>query len=247
MDDVLKELNLWINEIENYLNKEEVSNLRTNIEVISLYDLFKIIENEFEVLKNIKNQLDEKLNSSLNIFSGVKNPHVEIKVYEKSSTIYFYDNSSEYPIFSITKCKYREEKNIYFPPDKTQKNKFYYSFVEKNYDLLLNMLDIIEPYSELMCFHNRTPINQFGDDWFWVQFFGINTGNVSVEIYHNIYQNYYKKFPTIFIDDFKHKYKEEILKRIPVVPSKLPQPYNKFYDRYKEKENKKEKVKMLKI
>ena len=248
MDNTVKELDIWVGKLENYLNKEEVSSLKTNIEVISLYDLFKIVDNEFKDLRNVTIQLDEKLNSSLNIFSGVKNPRTLVdfdKIYS-NTCIYFYDDSSTYVKLKI--IKRIKEKDFCHTRTKTKNNKFYYNFVEKNHDLILKMFEDIEQYFDLM-FYPPLPRKYFGDDWFWVDLHFSNSGNIKIDIYFNYHQEYYrefeKRFSFIFIDDFCKQHKEEILKRIPVNPSKLPEPFKTLYNRHKEKENNKIKVKSL--
>ena len=245
-----------LNEIKDYLNKEEINGENFKNEIISLYDLYNILNDELEGLRNItiNSQINKKLNSLYykyrfkNIFYG------EIKADKNKSEIKIKDKSSCNPDnifhnwYELTVFKDKNIDEIYFSDKKDNINKYLYVFIRKNYDLILETLTTAEYYVDLLgklTYFTST----FSDDLFVVKLSINEKGEVIVnveikkehELYDEFYKNWYKREN---IYDFTNNHKEEILKRIPVLPYTLKEPFKNIYDLQNEKKS--QKVKKLK-
>ena len=237
---------ILLNEIKDYLNKNEIDSDKTNSEVISLYDLCKIINQELEGLRNIttNSELLRKLKSYSKLSLKLNNPYIYIHGEMYKSEISFHDKTTIFSLLDVYKEK--NINDIYFNRDQEKNNKFYYKFVRKNYDLILETFAIIEEYTDLLGSLN-TFSTKLNNDLFSVEFNIFYDGDVRIKIdlnkEHPLYEEYSKKwYQRENICDFVLNHQSEIFKRFIVIPSKLEKPFNKIYNRYKENSNEKEKT-----
>ena len=72
--------NILLNEINEYLKCDEVDSTNTNNEIISAYDLYNIVNDELEGLRDItiNSKINKKLRS-INIFKNLSSEIVLIK------------------------------------------------------------------------------------------------------------------------------------------------------------------------
>ena len=105
----------------------------------------------------------------------------------------------------------------------------------------METFQIYEKYIDLL--GSVTEFNQLlKDDLFSLNISFSKSGNVSIKIEvlpeHPLHQEYSKKwYNKKGIYEFVDNNKEEILKRIPVYPHILKEPFNNLYNKYKEKTN----------
>lgn len=249
----MEKYDILLNEIKEYLNKEEI-NYNTNNEVISLYDLSKILTDELEGLKNIK--VDSKINKKLNSFFNLNfssNYYSRISGDENTCTICIEKTEYDEPwteFLHIHKDKGINE--IYLAEEQTCSNKKIFKFVKKNYNLILETLQTLEDYVELLGNLNDSyfETTEFEDSLFKVKLALKNKGIINYEISilenHELFEEYNKKwYKREGIYEFVDKNVADILKRISVSPEELEGPFKNIYYRYKEKE--KEKIKTLKM
>lgn len=247
--------NILLNEIKEYLNRDEVNSENANNEIISLFDLYNIINGEFEGLRNItiNSKINKKLSlpTKINIFSN-KQLTSYIHGNEKNCRInfkkikYFGDGDCSLKIY-----KDKGVNDIYFDREKSHHNREFYNFIKRNYNLILETLQTLEDYVELLGKFNSNSID-FSDDLFKVKLsFNLDgevNYSVSIRSDHCLAEEYSKKwYQRENICDFANKHKEEILKRIPISPYELKEPFKKIYYNHKEKNNTDVKVKSLRI
>lgn len=251
----MEKYDILLNEIKDYLNKEEI-NYNTNNEVISAYDLYNIINEELKGLRDIT--IDSKINKKLRALSLAKifsetSLNSSIRGNSQTCTIVF-EKSKQYEPFSevLRVNKDNGIDEIYFDKEKYWNNKSFYNFVKRNYDLILETLQTFEKYVELLgkleiSYYQSTKIY---DDLFKVLLSINENGVVKYEIFilnnHELFEEYNKKwYKREGIYEFANKNAEEILKRIPVSPDELEEPFKSIYYKHKEKQN--NKVKTLKM
>lgn len=251
----MEKYEILLNEIKKYLNKEEI-NVNTNNEIISLYNLTKILMEELEGLKNIKT--DSKINKKLNSFFMTRfsdSFFSEINGDENTCTICIkatehYEPWSESEVLRIHKDKGIDE--IYLSEEQTCFNKKIFKFVKKNYNLILETLQTLEDYVELLgnLDNSYCETTEFRDSLFKVKVAIKNNGIINYEISildnHELFEEYNKKwYKREGIYEFVDKNVADIFKRIPVSPYELDEPFKSICFKHKEKEN--AKVKTLKM
>ena len=230
--------NLIKNKIIEFINKEEKNNQKNNMEIINLYDFFNIINGELEEFRNLilNLELKEKI-EKFSIFTRKMVPTIRVT---KDKTIIRFGNEKTYDIVEIWKNK----KNFFLHIDNlaVDKNEHFNKFKEKNYELILNILIKIEEYTDLLggLIYNFT---NFENDLFEASLIIAPNGEVDIKItpkIGNMLFNQRKDISKLIQD-----HKEEILKRIIISPHKLEDPFKNIYNKYKEKEIKNQKIKVL--
>jgi len=249
----MEKYDILLNKIKKYLNKNEI-NYNTNNEIISAYDLYNIINEELEGLRNIT--VNSKINKKLRTLALFKFfSELDFNSYvigdEDTCTIFFQKSHSFEDFCTALKvCKDNNVNEIYFGEDKNHCNKIFYKFVKNNYNLILETLQTMEDYVKLLgnldlFYHKTTNIK---DSLFKVKLEINSKGVVEYEISildtNELFEEYNKKwYKREGIYEFANKNAEAILKRMSVSPYELKEPFKKLYDKHKEKEN----VKVLRM
>jgi len=251
----MEKYEVLLNEIKEYLNKDEI-NYNTNNEIISAYDLYNIMNEELEGLRNItiNSKINKKLRalSLLNLFSEQDfNSYTEGN--DKTCTIFFQKSHSFEDFCNYLKVNKDNGINeLYFSEDKNHCNKIFYNFVKNNYNLVLETLQTLENYVELLGNLNFNVFDyketQIDDSLFKVKLKINCTGVVEYEISildnHELFEEYNKKwYKREGVYEFANKNAELVLKRIAISPYELEEPFKNLYDKHKEKEN----VKILRM
>ena len=99
-----------LNEINEYLNKKEINNEGTSTEIISLYDLLKIVSNELKEFRNIltNSTLSKRLKFASKISPLVNVCSITIDTYNNKACINFHEKYNWCEPFEIYK-----DRNIY--------------------------------------------------------------------------------------------------------------------------------------
>lgn len=247
----MENYDILLNEIKEYLNKEEVSNYETNNKVISLYDLYSAINSELEGLVNItqNSKIYKKINGIRSFFSE-KDYFVVLSGDENKSQIEFQEKHDDN---NFTIYKDRNINEVYFSDSKNCSNKHLFNFVKSNYNLILKTLSILEDYIDLLGKINTYTCDKymyFEDDLFRVCLSYNKFGIVNVDIKlcnnHKLYDEYSKNwYKRENICDFAKKNQDEILKRILVSPHTLNEDFKKIYNKTLERTKQPQKVKTL--
>ena len=234
---------LCLNRINKYLNKKHLNKETAKVEVIDLYELSNILNDEFSELNFI--YIDNELQKNILKFYKYR----DIFSREKPKIIFSYDKKASY-IRLIEKnndeLKFSTKKDIkgMFSHQYLDENKALYKFYKENYSLILdNLLNLLK-YCDLL---GSGPIEEliYKDDTLKIILFISNIGEVNFKIYpsfNNDYMNeeYYKKYnDKESIDDFVNKNLGEILKGIFTNVDNLPLWIQKVIEKNK---NKKEKI-----
>ena len=255
-----------LEEINIFLNKEEINSINTNTEIISLYDLYIIMDKEFENLRklsNIDKTYCQKLRTFRNYLFGryddffIKSSCcVDIYADENISKIIFSNSDSDVAddFYRISIIKDKNKDELYLDKTIDWHNKQICKFIKKNFDSLLDTLSNIEEYYNLL---GKTS----NKDKEWYYFNGSTTlfiyritydknGYIRLNYYispeHPLYEecnkNYLNKKN---IMEYADENKISILKRIPISINELPinilNIYNKGKECQKEKELEKSK------
>lgn len=232
---------ILLNEINDYLNKREINNEDASSEIISLYDLLKIVDNELQDFRNIltNSLLSKKLKLASKLSPFVNECSITVDTYRENPCINFRQKHDYYNPFKIFKGK--NINDIYFGNYHNNKEgKFFKNFVKKNYDTILETFQVIEEYIELLGSIN-TFSSTFIDNLFKIEISIYSEGEVrfilSLNQEHPLKEEYKKQwYQRENICDYVERNKAEILKRFSVVPRNLEEPFNKIYNKSKEKQ-----------
>ena len=249
----MEKYDILLNEIKEYLNKDEI-NYNTNNEIISAYDLYNIINEELKGLRDIT--INSKINKKLKALTLVNffseqyfNSYI---IGDEETCTIFFQKSHSFEDFctALKVCKDNNVNEIYFNEDKNHCNKIFYKLVKNNYNLILETLQSMEDYAELLgnldlFYHKTTNIK---DSLFKVKLEidrnGVTKYNISILNSHELFEEYDKKwYKREGIYEFATKNSEAILKRIAVSVDELEEPFKNLYEKHKEKEN----VKVLRM
>lgn len=240
-----------LNEINDYLNKKEINNDDTSCEIISLYDLLKIVDSELENFRNIltNSLLFKKLKLASKLSPFVNECSITVDTYRENPCINFRQKHYYYNPFEIYKEKNIDD--IYFGNySNNREGKFFKNFVKKNYDTILETFQVIEDYIELLGSLDIFS-STFTDDLFEIEITIYIDGEVRFKIdlnkKHTLKEEYTKQwYQRENICDYVGRNKAEILKRFSVIPRNLEKPFYNIYNKYKEKEElESEKIKTI--
>lgn len=256
-----------LEEINIFLNKEEVNGQNINTEIISLFDLYIIMDKEFENLKklsNIEKTYGEKLKFFRTYLFGryddffIRNDYcVDIYADENVSKITFKNSKSNEVdnFYKISIIKDKNKNELYLDKKIDWKNKQICRFIKKNFDSLLDTLSNVEEYYNLLgkTSNKENELHSFegSTNLFIYQIVYDKNGNVSLNFYispkHPLYQeckkNYLNKKN---IMEYVEENKIEILKRIPISVNELPITVLNIYNKGKEYQKEKELEKSIK-
>ena len=223
----MENYDILLNEIKDYLKKEEVNGENCENEIISLYDLYNIVNDELKELRNIT--INSKINKELKkttlarIISQRKYNTSIIANQDISKIIV--EMRNEYSINWWNILTIYKDKNVdelYFSQEIDSFKKPFSNFIKKHYDLILSTLTTAEYYVNLLGELKFFSI-KFSDELFSAILIIEKSGEVKVDIEilkeHKLYDEFYKKwYKRENISDFTNKQRDEILKRIPVIP-----------------------------
>lgn len=220
-----------------YLSREEIKSTNT---IISFYDLYKILESKFKLLRSIElnNTLIDKVNNDYNKNKKNKNNEFIIKNLDnilattknKTSRItFFYGKGSNPHTFTILKDF--DDDDIYFS-NTTSPNK---EFIKKYYDDIVSIFKILELYAKLtkgdIGISNDNPNLKpmiFTDGFLTISIIYGTYGQINTDISINIKEDQhliYKRewYTRKKLSDIVSENSDEILKKIPVNISDLNQ------------------------
>lgn len=243
---------LLLNEIKTFLVQEEIKEEDTNVEVISLYDLYSIINNELEELRSLtqNSKLDKKLKKSkLQVSLSNKYFHSRTAAYQTYSSIDLirYDKDNYYrDTFSIYKDKGSDQ--IRLSAEKNEYNKCFYNIVKNHYDLILEILNKLEYYVELLG-DLKVNNSSYIYNLFNVELNFDRRGNVEFNININRNHKLYDECNKVWykretIPEFLKKHQEEILKRLPISIYELTGNFKVLYEEHMRKKEETPKVKV---
>lgn len=242
---------LLLNEIKLFLSQEEIKEQDTNVEVISLYDLYSIINKELEELRNITqdSELNKKIKKSklyTSLFNKSFSSRVAARKEDSSIDLVMYFDKHYWTTFTIYKDKGSDQLRL--SQAKNENNKCFYNIIKKHYDLIMEILNKLENYVELL---GDLTINEssYTYNLFNVELNFDYNGNVKFKI--NINKNHklsseYNKvwYKREIICDFVQRHQEDILKRLPISIYELTGNFKVLYEEYmKKNENAKVKIK----
>ena len=228
--------------IDNNLSKE---NIESNESVISVYDLYKILDKKFEKLRSVTQ--NKSLFTSKELF-GIKS-YYETHVYRSSSTLsilvlkdknYFDGNK-----FYINKDLGSDSDKIYLSGYSRKVEKFVNNFVKKYYDEIVEVFSILEMYHDLIfqCLYSEHSGSDFKFD-IVISFDGQVdlkvSVNTNVDLGNYVYREFFNKES---IDDMLTKSKYELAKKTPIKMNSLKEPFKQIVTEYYEQ--KKPKVKII--
>lgn len=216
-----------------YLSREEVK--RTD-NIISFYDLYKLLDKKFEVLRNVQlnNQLIEKVNNDNSkkkkkqefIIRNLDN--VLATTENKTSKItFFYGKGYNPETFTILKDF--DDDDIYFSST-TSPNK---EFVTNYYQDIISIFKILESFAKLtkgdIGINKENPNLKpmvFTDGFLTISIIYGNYGQVNTDISINVKEDHnsiYKRewYTRKKLSDIVSEHNDEILKKIPVNISSL--------------------------
>ena len=218
--------------IISYLSREEVK--RTD-DVISFYDLYKIIDKKFELLRNI--QLNNKLIEKVNRDNAKKktqrfiirnlNNILATTENNTSKITFFYGKGYKPEVFTILKDF--EDDDIYFSTN-TSPNK---EFIKNYYQEIISIFHTLESYAKLtkgdIGINKENPNLKpmlFTDGFLTISIIYGNYGQVNIDISINANEDkssIYKRewYTRKRLSDFVLEHNDEILKKIPVNISSL--------------------------
>lgn len=256
-----------LEEINLFLNKEEVNSKNTNIEIISLYDLYIIMDKEFENLRKLS-AIDkiycQKLKSFRKYLFGrydeffIKNSYcVDIYADENISKITFKNSDSEIAddFYKISIIKDKNKDELYLDKKMDWHNKQIYKFIKNNFDSLLDTLYNIEEYYNLLGKTSNKNKELFSfegsNNLFIYKIIYDKNGCICMKYYisqdHPLYEeckkNYLNKKN---IMEYVEENKIDILKRIPISINELPTSILNIYNKGKEYQKEKELEKSIK-
>lgn len=248
---------LLMDEINQFLTKNEVDSSSTLIEIVSLYDLCNILKFGLEDLEKIyiNSKLEKefrKYNKRRNFFSfGVKSSDVNFDFIKQKSAIYLhsfvYGKGSE----NLSIIKDKNNNDIYFDCKENKENKHLYDFVRKNYDLIMESLETLEEYQSLI---GELPIEMMVENQLFNIKLKINEDgrlitkieiNKNHELYNESLKNWYGREN---ISEYIEKHTDEILKRILINPYEMEESFKIIYDKSKiDQQLSKQKVKKIRL
>lgn len=256
-----------LEEINLFLTKEEVNNENTNTEIISLYDLFIIMDKEFEKLRKLSN-IDKTYCQKLRTFRKylfgryddffIRNDCcVDIYADENISKIILKNSDSDMAddFYRISIIKDNNKDELYLDKTMDWHNKQICKFIKKNFDSLLDTLSNIEEYYNLLGKTSNKDKELFSFDGstnlFTYQIIYDKNGNSRLNYYispkHPLYgeckKNYLNKKNII---EYVDENKVNILKRIPISVNELPVRVLNIYNKGKEYQKEKELEKSIK-
>ena len=190
-----------LDEIKEYLNKDEI-NYNTNNEIISAYDLYNIINKELEGLRNI--QISSQINKRLKnffIFNSSTNFYTKLMGDESTCTLCIEESMYDEPYVEFLNIyKDKDINEIYMNKEENCFNKKMFKFMKKNYNLILETLQTLEDYVELLgnlntCYYRNTEIK---DDLFKIEFqinyMGVVEYKISILDTNDLFEEYNKKW-----------------------------------------------------
>lgn len=256
-----------LEEINLFLNKEEVNSINTNTEIISLYDLYNVMDKEFENLRKLSN-VDKTYCQKLRTFRiylfgryddfFIKSSYcVDIYADENISKIIFSNSDSENAddFYRISIIKDKNKDELYLDKTVGWHNKQICKFIKNNFDSLLDTLSNIEEYYNLLgkTSNKDKEWYHFNDsnDLFMYRITYDKNGYISLNYHlsseHPLYEeckkNYLNKKNII---EYVDENKVNILKRIPISVNELPVKILNIYNKGKEYQKEKELEKSIK-
>lgn len=243
---------LLLNEIKTFLAQEEIKEEDTNVEVISLYDLYNIINKELEDLRNItqNSKLDKKLKKSkLNASLSNQKFYSRTNAYREYSSIELVmDDKNNYYRGCFTIYKDKGSDQIRLSAAKNEHNKCFYNIIKKHYDLILEILNKLENYVELL---GELTINEsnYVYNLFTVElnfdYNGIVKFKININKDHKLSAEYNKVwYKRETIPEFLKKHQEDILKRLPISIYELTGNFKVLYEEHMRKIEETPKVKV---
>lgn len=226
--------------IDNNLSKESIE---SNENVISVYELYKILDEKFEKLRSVT--LNKKLFTSKELF-GIKS-YYETRVYRSPSTlsILVLKNKNWDDHFYINKDLGSDSDKIYLTGYNYKVKRFMNNFVKKYYDEIIETFSILEMYHNLIhkVLHSKYSGSDFNFD-ICVDFDGkvdlkISV-NTSVDLGDYINRKFFNKES---IKEMLNKSKYELGMKTPIKIDSLKEPYKQIVTEYYEE--KKPKVKII--
>lgn len=243
---------LLLNEIKTFLAQDEIKEEDTNVEVISLYDLYCIVNEELEELRNItqNSKLEKKIRKSkLSIALSGQYFSMQTDAYKEYSSIRFvrWDKYNNY-MGTLTLYKDNGSNQIRLSEAKTEYNKGFYNIIKNHYDLILEILSRLEYYVELLG-DLKTNDSNYIYKLFNVEIKFDANGNLNFKIdinkTHKLYDEcnkfWYNKET---IPEFVKKHQEEILKRLPISIYELKDNFKVLYEEHMRKKEETSKVKV---
>jgi len=211
--------NILLNEIKEYLKKDEVDKTNTCVEIISAYDLYHIVNNELEGLRNItiNSKINKKIKDSfIKSFMTSKFHYTRLRASNDKTILVIcergYSNKLEryYNDEIVLVIKDRNINDIYINNLNDEDNKQIHKFIKKNYNLILETLSIREYYYDLL--KQYMGFFNISDDLFTAKLFYTGDGEVNVDINiadnHKFQSEYSKKwYKRESISDFVEKTK----------------------------------------
>ena len=249
---------LLLNEIKNFLAQDEIKEEDTNVEIISLYDLYCIVNEELKDLRDIMN--NSKLNNKykktrfMNLIIGI-NTYSETKImFDNRACISLYkerfDDSK--PGWCVEEYLYvYKEKNIdrlHLSDEKCKENKCFYNFIKRNYNLILDTLTKLEYYIDLLGkIYDKCKFSNYGLFNIGISFNDEGKVDIKLDIKqgHPLYDEYYKNwYNRENIHVFAKKHQDEILKRLPISVYELTGNFKVLYEEHMRKKEEAPKVKV---
>lgn len=228
---------LLLNEIKTFLAQEEIKKEDTNVEVISLYDLYSIISKELEDLRNItqNSELNKKIKKS-KLYASLFNKSFYSRVHacEEYSSIDLVMDYDKHYWTTFTIYKDNGSDQLRLSRAKDENNKCFYNIIKKHYDLILEILNKLENYVELLgdltinksnyVYNLFTVELNFDSD-------GIVKFKININKSHQLFGEYNKVwYKRETICDFVQKHKEDILKRLPISVYELTDNFKVLYE-----------------
>ena len=209
-------------------------------DVISLYDLYNILNLEFEPLRNVIDNKKILKNKVLFSIKPIKNIYFSVDSKQMNINI-----KLGYDQFEIIK-KYNND-NLYFSANNDTSKKHINKFVQKHYDEIIYMFSVLEKYSKLIL-HFKEPIKVFEKSDYY-NFYIINKFKGKVDIVPNLLNadqlNYYIKEELYEIIE-ENKY--DLAKKIKLNINDLDDVIQKIVNEYFDLENKSSKnVEKIKV
>ena len=246
--------NKLLDEIKDYLKREEVDKENTNVEVISLYDLYKILNEELEELRDItiNSKIEKKLNKNklYMLEHELLRYDVIISSYDKNTILRIYKIGLNHrPIDAYYSSDLAIIKdngiNDIYRERGLEKDKRLDKFIQKNYNLILETLTIKENYYNLIGKKEETI--HFSDDLFSISLTYNEDGTINTALSivkeHPLRDEFSKNWQKReMIGEFAKRNLDAITKRIAVPVYTLTGGFKNLYDSYKEKNNQKVKT-----
>ena len=212
-----------LKQLENYIMEEDVI---SNNNIVSLYDLYKILNLKFEPLRDATDIKKIFKNKVLFHISPIKNIYFSIDFKQMNINV-----KLGYDQFEIIK-KYNDD-NLSFSANNDTSKKYMYKFVHKYYDEIINIFSVLEKYSKLIL-HFKEPIKIFEKSDYY-NFYITNKVAGKIDIIPNLlnadHLNYYIKEELYkIIDENKYDLAKKIKLNIDDLDHIIQQIVQEYFD-----------------